>query len=100
MGIEKKAGDLGEKKGSPSTGSGRTVDTSGYAEDFIPREGDLVWVRPCEARFVRTPSGNPLSAMGDQVSWQPFWQRRLDDGDIEFCAPDKAFLDSLDNKEA
>lgn len=40
-------------------------------------------VTPAEGRKVRDPeTGQPIAAAGSIVRWGPYWQRRLDDGDL------------------
>jgi len=40
-------------------------------------------VHPAEGRQVRDPeTGQAIPAGGATVRWSPFWQRRLDDGDL------------------
>lgn len=42
-------------------------------------------IRPTQAgAIVRRPDNTrPLAAKGEPVDWSVYWQRRLDDGDIE-----------------
>lgn len=38
---------------------------------------------------VRKPGGGYLSDEAEAVRWSPYWQRRLDDGDIEIVTKEK-----------
>ncbi len=40
-------------------------------------------VHPAEGRKVRDPeTGQAIPATGATIRWSPYWQRRLDDGDL------------------
>lgn len=40
-------------------------------------------VHPAEGRKVRDPeTGQAILATGATIRWSPYWQRRLDDGDL------------------
>ncbi|MDF7776869.1 DUF2635 domain-containing protein [Sphingomonas sp. AOB5] len=49
---------------------------------------DRRFIKPAEGRDVRDPAaGNALvPPHGKGVPWDSFWQRRLDDGDIEMTS--------------
>jgi hypothetical protein len=43
----------------------------------------MKWVKPVSGLTVTHPeTGKPLPAEGDEVQWDSWWQRRLNDGDI------------------
>lgn len=46
---------------------------------------NLRYFRPVAGLHVRDPDdgGNPLPKEGKALTWSSYWQRRLDDGDIE-----------------
>lgn len=49
-----------------------------------------MFVKPAPGRIVRDPvKGTLLPESGAQVPDTIFWCRRLRDGDIEICTPDK-----------
>jgi len=45
--------------------------------------GDLRFIKPAEGLTVHEPDGKPMPAAGKGVEWGVFWQRRLDQGDVE-----------------
>lgn len=46
-------------------------------------------ISPAEDRRVRHPTGDLLEPKS-AVTWSPYWQRRLDDGDVVEHAPKAA----------
>lgn len=47
-----------------------------------------VQVQPAPRRRVRNPAtGEPLPAKATGVAWSPFWNRRLEAGDIVLVTP-------------
>jgi hypothetical protein len=47
-------------------------------------------IRPREGLRVRKPNGQQLQVSGEPVVWNSYWQRRLQDGDIEAVGDDQA----------
>jgi hypothetical protein len=43
------------------------------------------WIKPLVGR-VPTPDRGTLPAAGDQVDWDNYWQRRMNDRDIAFMS--------------
>ena len=67
----------------------------------------LRYYRPKAGRVVRDPAdGSPLPVQGKGLLWSSYWQRRLDDGDLEETtqkaveAADKKAADSGSDKGA
>ncbi|MDH7971783.1 DUF2635 domain-containing protein [Sphingomonas sp. AR_OL41] len=44
---------------------------------------DRRFIKPATGLTVHEPDGNPLPAEGKAVEWGVWWQRRLDQGDVE-----------------
>jgi hypothetical protein len=59
-----------------------------------------IFVKPAEGRTVRSPdhNGQVLPSDGDYVKINPYWTRRLTDGDAIKASPAKPAKDAL--KEA
>jgi hypothetical protein len=47
-----------------------------------PALGEPITISPAADRRVRHPDGRVLEA-GTEVDWSTYWQRRLDDEDVE-----------------
>lgn len=44
---------------------------------------DRRFIKPAEGLTVHRPDSSVMPAHGEGVAWSVFWQRRLDQGDVE-----------------
>jgi hypothetical protein len=44
---------------------------------------DRRFIKPRDGLAVQEPDGTPLPPHGKGVAWDTYWQRRLDQGDVE-----------------
>jgi hypothetical protein len=44
---------------------------------------DRRFIKPAAGLTIHRPDGSPMPAHGEGVDWSVFWQRRLDQGDVE-----------------